>query len=80
MADRWRHLLNVFNGKAQSQLQVKLSLKTELVLFSLNPATHPPRPGKFIFKHLSVNVDQLCSQELEDDLKNMTNGRRPQLF
>ena len=28
--------------QAQSQLQVKLSLKTELALISTNPATHPP--------------------------------------
>jgi hypothetical protein len=32
-----------WNCQAQSQLQVKLSLKTELALFSINPApTHPP--------------------------------------
>ena len=28
--------------QAQSQLQVKLSLKTELALISVNPATPPP--------------------------------------
>jgi hypothetical protein len=38
--------------QAQSQLQVKLSLKTELALFFFNPATHPPTltpPGKVYF-------------------------------
>ena len=32
--------------QAQSQLQVKLSLKTELALVSANPANHPPHPRK----------------------------------
>ena len=45
--------------QAQSQLQVKLSLKTELALISVNPAH--PHPGKFIFQHFSVNVDQVRS-------------------
>jgi hypothetical protein len=59
-----------------------------LVLFLVNPATHPrPRPhpipthpGKFIFQHFSVNVDQVSPQELEDDLNGLTNGRRPYFF
>jgi hypothetical protein len=55
------------NCQAQSQFQVKLSLKTELALFSLNPATHthpqPPHPGKFIFQHFSVKVDRVNLQE-----------------
>jgi hypothetical protein len=41
-----------YNCQAQSQLQVKLSLKTELALFPLNPATPPPAPhppGKVYF-------------------------------
>ena len=33
------------NCHVQSQLQVKISLKTELALFSLNPATHPTHPA-----------------------------------
>jgi hypothetical protein len=49
-----------------------------LVLFLFNPATHPPthpnpHPGKFIFEHFSANVDQVSSQELEDDLNSLTN-------
>ena len=44
--------------QAQSQFQVKLSLKTELALISVNPAPHP---GKFIFQHFSVNVEQVRS-------------------
>jgi hypothetical protein len=35
-------LLGYGYRQSQSQLQVKLSLKTELALFSCNPATHPP--------------------------------------
>jgi hypothetical protein len=69
--------------QAQSQLQVKLSLKTELVLFSFNPATHPPpthpappRPGKFNFQLFSVNVDQVAIQEYI----RIQIGRRPELF
>ena len=63
--------------QAQSQLQVELSLKTELALFSFNT---PTRPGKFIFQHFSVNVDQVPLQEysqtnLEDDLNSLSNGR-----
>mgnify|MGYP001406764270 CR=1 FL=1 len=55
--------------QAQSQLQVKLSLKTELALISINPApTHPPtpnstHPGKFIFQHFSVNDGQVSLQK-----------------
>ena len=33
--------------QAQPQLQVKLSLKAELALFSFNPATHPARESLF---------------------------------
>ena len=50
-----------------------------LVLFSVNPATHP-HPGKFISQHFSVNVDQVSSQELEDDLNRLANGRRLQFY
>ena len=70
----------LFYCQAQSQLQVKLILKTELALISLNPAPHPTHPGKFIFQHFSVNVDQVSSHELEDDLTFLANGRRPQSF
>ena len=47
--------------QAHSQLQVKLSLNTELALISVNPAPPTPHLGKFIFQHLSVNVDQVRS-------------------
>ena len=40
--------LNLFYCQAQPQLQVKLSLKAELALFSVNPAP-PPSPGKVYF-------------------------------
>jgi hypothetical protein len=72
----------MFYCQAQPQLQVKHSLKAELALFSLNPATPTlhPRPGKFIFQHLSVNVDHVSLQKLEDDPNTLANGRRPQLF
>ena len=36
--------------------------------------------GKFISQHFSVNVDQVSSQELEDDLNRLANGRRPQFY
>ena len=42
-----------------------------LVLFSVNPATHP---------HTPMNFDQVSSQELEDDLNSLANGRRPQFY
>jgi hypothetical protein len=51
-----------------------------LVLFLVNPATHPTHLGKFIFQHFSVNINQVSSQELEDDLNGMTNGRQPQFI
>ena len=63
--------------QAQPKLQVKLSLKAELTLISISSATHTP--GKFIFQHFSVNVDQVCSQELEDNLNFKVNGRQPQV-
>jgi hypothetical protein len=55
-------------------------LKVELAIFSLNPATpsptlnRQPRPGKFIFQHFSVNVDQVSS------LNFLGNGRQQQFF
>ena len=68
--------------QAQPQLQAKLSLKAELALISLNPATHPPpTPHPYqesFFQHVSVTVDKVCQQELEDDLYFLVNGRRPQ--
>ena len=51
-----------------------LCLKAELALISANPAT--PRPGKFIFQHFSVNLDQETLQEYS----RTQIGRRPQLF
>ena len=68
-------------AKLSPQLQVKLCLKAELALVSTNPATHPPnplhpRPGKFIFQHLSVNLYQVTLQEYS----RTQIGRRPQLF
>ena len=55
--------------QAQSQLQVKLSLKTELALISNNPApTHPHPPGKVIFQHFSVYVRQVSLHELGNNL------------
>jgi hypothetical protein len=52
-----------------------------LVLFSVNPATQPhhphPPPGK---EHFSVNVDLVSSQELEDELNSLANGRPPQFY
>ena len=39
-----------------------------------------PHPGKFIFQHFSVNVDQISSQEQEDDLNSLVNARQPQFF
>ena len=73
--------------QAQPKLQVKHSLKAKLALFSINPATPTPHLGKFIFQHFSVNVEQvislkieddLISLEMEDDLNSFENGRRPQ--
>ena len=59
----WVHsMLGLSIAKLSPQLQVKLCLKAELVLISANPATHP-RPGKFIFQHFSVNLDQETLQE-----------------
>jgi hypothetical protein len=78
--------LSLCIAKLSPQLQVKLCLKAELALFLLNPATTTPhhhphiRPGKFIFQHFSVNVDQVSLQELEDDLNSFSNGRRPQFL
>ena len=54
-------------AKLSPQLQVKLILKAELALISVNPATHPPtphpRPGKYIFQQFLVNVNQVTLQE-----------------
>ena len=41
--------------QAQSQLQVKLSLKTELALIPINPAPTHPHPGKFNLKLISTH-------------------------
>jgi hypothetical protein len=56
-------------------------LKAELALISANPANHPPphhppRPGKFIFQHFLVDLDQETLQEYS----STQIGRRPQLF
>ena len=67
---------------SSAQLQVKHSLKAELALISVNPATHPhPRhPGKFIFQHFLMDVGQVRSYQLEDDLNFLEYGRRPQFL
>ena len=39
--------------QAQSQLQVKLSLKTELALFSINPARTPTPTRQSLFSNIS---------------------------
>ena len=46
---------------------------TELALISTNPAT-------FIFQHFSVNVDQVSSHELEDDLNFLAKWKTTSIY
>ena len=68
--------LPLFSSKscqAQPQLQVKLSLKAELALFSINPApTHPPG---FFFKHFYI-----LGPKLEDDLNFLGKWKTTLMF
>ena len=44
----------------------------ELALIFCNPN----HPGEFISQHFSVNVNQVSSQDLEDDLKFVGNWKK----
>ena len=69
--------------QAQPKLQVKLSLKAELALFSINPATHhqPPTPTHPPTRNISEiagneqnllsNIGRSTLVELKTLLKNM---------
>ena len=70
--------LTCYIAKLSPSSSSSLAGQAELALFLLNPATPPtPTPsGKFIFKHFSVNVDQVTLQEY---IRTQI-GRRPKYF
>ena len=67
---------NLCFAKLSPSPSSSLAGQAELALFLLNPATPTPRPGKFIFQHFSVNVDQVTLQEY---IRTQI-GRRPKYF
>jgi hypothetical protein len=67
-----------FQERGDENIHVKLSLKTELASFPLNPAKPPLPPPRKVY--LPVNFNQGSSQELEDYLNSLANGRRPKFW